>query len=461
MSRKKSVSILLLSTVLAIGPALPGVSLAPGDFDAPIISADLSKATDTAGNPAKTERYGFKLAANGENVAMVWNDDRLDDEYGVRNNEVYIRTSSDSGKNWGPVINLSSQPKSDWEPSVAISGEAAIVAFGETGDVCNGCPEILNIVRFSNGQAERVFKSEKFRWAVEADVYASGQNVIVTAGESEIHHTTSRDGGRTWSKLQVWNPSGENDFPERSNSRLFFDGTTLYQAVRAKLDGRLTQPEIVVRTSTDFGLTWNAEVRLSNTTQEDITPVIYGTSNEIFVAYGVRISERRLDVVVQSSKDSGRSWSNPQLMTSLTDSLYNFRGPVLDMKTLASGKHMGLLASSEVVFSSDGKTIESRRPIGRNINQLEGLTIGSTAAFLVKQGVVYASQAGGSAVVQPQPKRYANCTALNRDFVSGVAQSSRSRNKGARIRLKPVVNPAVYNLNRSLDRDRDGIVCEK
>lgn len=461
MSRKKFASILLLSTVLAIGPVVPGISLAPGDFDRPRVSTDLSKETDSAGNPPKTSRYGFKLAANGENLAMVWSDDRLDDEYGVRNNEVYIRTSNNSGQNWGPVFNLSSQPVSDWEPSVAISGDAAVVAFGETGAVCNGCPEILNIVRFSNGQAERVFKSEKFRWAVEADVYASGPNVIVTAGESEIHHTTSRDGGKTWSQLQVWNPSGENDFNERSNSRLFFDGTTLYQAVRAKLDGRLTQPEIVVRTSSDFGLTWNPEVRLSSTPQEDITPVIYGNSSEIFVAYGVRVSERRLDVVVHSSKDSGRSWSNPQTMTSITDSIYSIRGPVLDMKTLANGKHMGLLASKEIVFSSDGKTIENRRAVSRNVNELEGLTIGSRAAFLVKNGVVYTSLPGGSATTGPEPKRYSNCTSLNRDYAAGVAQSASSRNKGNRIRLKPVVNAAVYKLNRALDRDRDGLVCEK
>ncbi len=461
MNRQKLALIWLTASTLAIGPVLPASSLAPGDFDSPRISADLSKDTDTAGNPAKNTRYGFELAANGDNLTMVWSDYRLDDEFGVRNNEVYIRTSSNAGLNWGPVINLSAQPKSDWEPAVAMSGDAAIVAFGETGDVCNGCPEILNIMRFSNGQAERVFKSEKFRWAVENEVYASGENVFVTSGESEIHHTTSQDGGRTWSKLEVWNPSGENDFPERSNSRAFYDGATLYHVARAKVDGRLSQPDIVVRTSSDFGLTWNPEVRLSSTAQEDFSPVVYGNSAEIFVAYGVKISERRTDIVVQSSKDSGRTWSAPSTMTSLVNNFDPVMGLIIDMKTLSNGKHMGLLASKEIIFSSDGKTIESKRPVGRNVTGIEGLTIGSSGAFLVKGGVVYTSRVGGASGVAPAPKRYANCAALYKDFATGVAQSMSSRNKGPRIRLKPVVNSAVYKLNRTLDRDRDGLVCEK
>lgn len=461
MGRRVTGSILLLATALAIGPILPAVSLTPGDFSSPKISADLSKDTDTAGNPAKNSRYGFELAANGENLAMVWGDYRLDDQFGARNNEVYIRTSGNSGQTWGPVTNLSAQPKSDWDPGVAMSGDAAIVAFGGDTDRCNGCPEVLNIIRYSNGQAERVFKSEEFTFAVENYVYASGDNVFVTSGESEIHHTTSRDGGKSWSPLQVWSPSGTNDFNERSNSRAFFDGSTLYHVARAKVEGRLSKPDIVLRTSSDFGLSWSTDLRLSNTAQEDFTPVVYGTSSEIFIAYGVRLSERRFDVVVHSSKDSGKTWSAPQKVTSLEDNFYGLRGPVLDMKTLANGKHMGLLASKEIVFSSDGKTLESRGPIARNVNEFEGLAIGSTAAFLVKSGVVYSSRPVESEAASPKPKRYGNCAAMYKDFPSGIAQSAASRNKGAKIRLKPVVNAAVFKLNSTLDRDRDGLLCEK
>ena len=58
---------------------------------------------------------------------------------------------------------------------------------------------------------------------------------------------------------------------------------------------------------------------------------------------------------------------------------------------------------------------------------------------------------------------FANCTALNKTYKHGVGR------KGAKDRVsgtaKPVtnftVNTAVYSANKSRDRDKDGVACEK
>ncbi|QRY62824.1 excalibur calcium-binding domain-containing protein [Gordonia sp. PDNC005] len=60
-------------------------------------------------------------------------------------------------------------------------------------------------------------------------------------------------------------------------------------------------------------------------------------------------------------------------------------------------------------------------------------------------------------------KRYANCSALNKDFRHGVARpGGRDLVKG---KSKPArgyaVNRAVYSKNTHLDRDKDGVACEK
>ncbi len=57
--------------------------------------------------------------------------------------------------------------------------------------------------------------------------------------------------------------------------------------------------------------------------------------------------------------------------------------------------------------------------------------------------------------------RYKNCAALNKVYKHGVAKpGARDKTSG-----KPVttfkVNRAVYNRNTHLDRDKDGIACEK
>jgi hypothetical protein len=59
--------------------------------------------------------------------------------------------------------------------------------------------------------------------------------------------------------------------------------------------------------------------------------------------------------------------------------------------------------------------------------------------------------------------RYPNCAALNRVFAQGVgrpgAVDKTSPNRSRVIGF--TVNAAAYNLNRHLDRDNDGIACER
>ena len=69
-----------------------------------------------------------------------------------------------------------------------------------------------------------------------------------------------------------------------------------------------------------------------------------------------------------------------------------------------------------------------------------------------------------TAAAAPAAKRYANCAALNKVYPSGVGlPKAKDRVSG---RTKPVTtftrDSKVYNLNaKKLDRDKDGIACEK
>ncbi len=63
--------------------------------------------------------------------------------------------------------------------------------------------------------------------------------------------------------------------------------------------------------------------------------------------------------------------------------------------------------------------------------------------------------------VPSKPQKFSTCAALNRLFPGGIAQTAKYKNLGTRIKLKPMVNLALYRTNKALDKDRDGIVCEK
>lgn len=62
---------------------------------------------------------------------------------------------------------------------------------------------------------------------------------------------------------------------------------------------------------------------------------------------------------------------------------------------------------------------------------------------------------------QPLAKKFANCAALNKVAPGGIAKSPTSTNKGGRTKLAPEVSAKGYQLNTKLDRDKDGIVCER
>lgn len=57
--------------------------------------------------------------------------------------------------------------------------------------------------------------------------------------------------------------------------------------------------------------------------------------------------------------------------------------------------------------------------------------------------------------------KFSSCNALWKSFDGGIRESSRSKNLGKAARKTPTSFAAGYRANASLDRDRDGIVCER
>ncbi len=59
------------------------------------------------------------------------------------------------------------------------------------------------------------------------------------------------------------------------------------------------------------------------------------------------------------------------------------------------------------------------------------------------------------------PKKYQNCTKLNKDYAHGVGKpGARDKTSGTPV-TSFKVSKKVYVLNRVSDRDKDGIACEK
>ncbi|WP_301107764.1 excalibur calcium-binding domain-containing protein [Sporosarcina sp.] len=57
--------------------------------------------------------------------------------------------------------------------------------------------------------------------------------------------------------------------------------------------------------------------------------------------------------------------------------------------------------------------------------------------------------------------KYQNCKELNKAYPGGVAKNAKVQNKGGKTKYKPTVSPSLYNLHTGMDRDKDGIACER
>jgi hypothetical protein len=84
-------------------------------------------------------------------------------------------------------------------------------------------------------------------------------------------------------------------------------------------------------------------------------------------------------------------------------------------------------------------------------------TIGVLTAIVIAVG---ATTADGAA---PKPRKYPNCAALNRVYPHGAGlPGARDNTTGTPPVTTFAVKVKVYKLNASrLDRDGDGIACEK
>lgn len=88
----------------------------------------------------------------------------------------------------------------------------------------------------------------------------------------------------------------------------------------------------------------------------------------------------------------------------------------------------------------------------------------STLWSVALAGIVTVAVAAPEAGAASKPRVFANCTQLHQVYPHGVGKvGAHDRGKGKNFR--PVTtfkrDNALYQANRALDRDSDGVACEK
>ncbi|MFH1937407.1 MAG: exo-alpha-sialidase [Bacteroidota bacterium] len=196
------------------------------------------------------------IASSGDSVHVVWSDDR------DGNQEIYYKRSADAGMTWGADVRLTNDPNYSGLPSVATIGSDVHIVWEDDRDGPNGEGSIY-YKRSTDGGITwgtdtRLTDSSADAWDPAVAVSDSEVHVVYFDWAwQEIYYIHSTDGGTTWEAAQkLTNATGWSRYPSIAVS-----GSLVHVTWEDTRDGNF---EIYYKRSTDGGVTWEPDMRLTN-----------------------------------------------------------------------------------------------------------------------------------------------------------------------------------------------------
>lgn len=252
-------------------------------------------------NDPSVSRTGYSpgahsVASSGDTIYVVWTDDR--DE----NLEIYFKRSVDAGLTWGNatliVMGLADSP------SITAAGTSVHVAWRDSRD---GNPEIYYRKSSDGGNNwdTDIRLTNRPGGSFNPCLIVSGSMVHMVYYDysdlyGEIYYMRSTNGGSYWEpEVRLTNDSSYSLYPSISAS-----GQVLHVAWRDKRDGN---SEIYYKRSTNAGISWGADVRLTLNDSISEGPCIGVSGNNVHVVWMDKRSGN-YDIYYKYSTDGGVNW---------------------------------------------------------------------------------------------------------------------------------------------------------
>ena len=206
-----------------------------------------------------------EIITSNDTINIVWNDFNPEEE----SSHILKRSSSDGGITFGQVMQLSSDSE-----------------FAINDEIINAYNTNVYIVWQGNNKE----------------------------GQFDIFLSKSSDGGITFS--QPINLS--NDSSDSINPQLATVQNNLFVIWN---DNSTKNYNIMIKRSSDGGITFSQPINLSNTTKADsINPQLASTANELYVVWQGNNKEGQFDIFLSKSSDGGITFSQPINLSNTTNS---------------------------------------------------------------------------------------------------------------------------------------------
>lgn len=359
------------------------------------------------------------IAANGNVIHVVWSDAR-DNSF----DNIYYKRSTDSGVNWGPDTRMANNDTTLGYPSIAVSGAQVHIVWaglkgisykrstndgttwGSTIRLTNGNWSSSNYPSVAvsgmqihvvwedarNGNLEIYYKRSTdggISWGAEtrltnnlaasmsASVAVSGSQVHVVWRDSrdhsngEIYYKRSTNGGISWGadmRLTIINPSGG---ATTQAPTIAVAGTRVHVVWMDKRDGA---EQIYYKHSTDGGVNWIADTRLTFSGYGKYNPSIAVSDFQVHVVWD-DASAGNHEIYYKRSPDGGYNWIDSTRLT-------NYTGTSGDAHIAISGTQLHVIWSDN--RDNNQEIYYKRSPNGNSIG-IQSISTENPPSFSLSQ----------------------------------------------------------------------------
>ena len=276
---------------------------------------DVRLTNDTA-NSYTSPNNAWCIASSGIIVHVVWFDNR-DGNY-----EIYYKRSTDGGINWEADTRLTNNIADSYYPSIKVNGSIVHVVWIDKRD---GGEWVIYYKRSTDGGVSwgidtRLSSGSPTSTSTCPSISAIGSAVHVAWGDNrdgnwEIYYKRSTNSGVNWET----DTRLTNDTSASYWSSIAVSSSIVNVVWRDERDGNT---EVYYKRSTDGGASWEADTRLTNNSANSYTPSVSVSSSIVHVVWWDDRNGND-EIYYKRSTDGGASWGQDTRLTyALTGSEY-------------------------------------------------------------------------------------------------------------------------------------------
>jgi hypothetical protein len=253
--------------------------------------------TNNSANSYTSFNYQRCLEVVGDTLHSIWSDDR-DGNY-----EIYYKRSTNNGLSWLQDTRLTYDTSYSYYTSISAVGSIIHVVWQDRRE---GNWDIF-YKRSTNGGMNWVADiniTNDTSISMRPCLSANGPNLHLVYmdyrdGNYEIYYKNSSNNGINWSTFTRLTYSSAVSL----NPCIALNGSNLHLVWYDERDGN---PEIYYKNSTNSGISWDADTRLTNNISNSWDVSISVLNSNVYVAW----DENGSEIFFKSSNDNGLNWNS-------------------------------------------------------------------------------------------------------------------------------------------------------